>query len=609
MSRVIRAAPAEHEEQQQAAPAEQQQQAAPAEQQQQAVVAEQQVAVAEQQAAVAEQQAAVAEQQAAVAEQQAAVAEQQVALEQAAPAERWKPPSNTTGVHVHVVVVGLGHGVHRELHVTVPVGAWTCLDLRKVCCQRWDVPLHSTDRTHWRWVGNRGTLEDAKRLEEANAWQRGDNKIYVSRVISAAPAEHEEQQQAAPAEQQQQVAVAEQQAAVAEQQAAVAEQQAAVAEQQAAPAEHQVALEQAAPAERWKPPSNTTGVHVHVVVVGLGHGVHRELHVTVPVGAWTCLDLRKVCCQRWDVPLHSTDRTHWRWVGNRGTLEDAKRLEEANAWQRGDNKIYVSRVIRAAPAEHEEQQQAAPAEQQQQVAVAEQQAAVAEQQAAVAEQQAAVAEQQAAVAEQQVALEQAAPAERWKPPSNTTGVHVHVVVVGLGHGVHRELHVTVPVGAWTCLDLRKVCCQRWDVPLHSTDRTHWRWVGNRGTLEDAKRLEEANAWQRGDNKIYVSRVISAAPAEHEEQQQAAPAEQQQQVAVAEQQAASCRATSGSCRATSGSCRATSCTCRATSYLQSIKWHLSRRHLQNVGSLQATQQEFMSMWWSLALVMECIVNCM
>ena len=289
-----------------------------------------------------------------------------MALEQAAPAERWKPPSNTTGVHVHVVVVGLGHGVHRELHVTVPVGAWTCLDLRKVCCQRWDVPLHSTDRTHWRWVGNRGTLEDAKRLEEANAWQRGDNKIYVSRVISAAPAEHEEQQQAAPAEQQQQVAVAEQQAVVAEQQAAVAEQQAAVAEQQAAvaeqqaaaaeqqaaPAEHQVALEQAAPAERWKPPSNTTGVHVHVVVVGLGHGVHRELHVTVPVGAWTCLDLRKVCCQRWDVPLHSTDRTHWRWVGNRGTLEDAKRLEEANAWQRGDNKIYVSRVIRAAPAEH-----------------------------------------------------------------------------------------------------------------------------------------------------------------------------------------------------------------------------------------------------------------
>ena len=72
----------------------------------------------------------------------------------------------------------------------------------------------------------------------------------------------------------------------------------------------------------------------------------------MPVGAWTCLDLRKVCCQRWDVPLHSTDRTHWRWVGNRGTLEDAKRLEEANAWQRGDNKIYVSRVIRAAPAEH-----------------------------------------------------------------------------------------------------------------------------------------------------------------------------------------------------------------------------------------------------------------
>ena len=95
-------------------------------------------------------------------------------------------------------------------------------------------------------------------------------------------------------------------------------------------------------------------------------------------------------------------------------------------------------------------------------------------------------------------------------------------------GLHGELHVTVPVGAWTCLDLRKVCCQRWGVTLPSTDMTQCCWLGNHGRLEDTKPLEEVVRWQRGDNKIYVSRVISAAPAE---QHQAAPAEQQRQVAL------------------------------------------------------------------------------
>jgi hypothetical protein len=66
-------------------------------------------------------------------------------------------------------------------------------------------------------------------------------------------------------------------------------------------------------------------------------------------------------------------------------------------------------------------------------------------------------------------------------------------------------------------------CQRWGVTLPSTDMTQCCWLGNHGRLEDTKPLEEVVRWQRGDNKIYVSRVISAAPAE---QHQAAPAEQQ-----------------------------------------------------------------------------------
>ena len=71
-------------------------------------------------------------------------------------------------------------------------------------------------------------------------WQRGDNKIYVSRVISAAPAEHEEQQQAAPAEQQRQVAL-----------------------EQAAPAEQQQAAMQAAPAEQHTTNDGDTALLEH----------------------------------------------------------------------------------------------------------------------------------------------------------------------------------------------------------------------------------------------------------------------------------------------------------------------------------------------------------
>ena len=185
-------------------------------------------------AAAAERVAAtlVSEQQA-PAEQQ----EQQAPAEQQAP---WNPPSNTTGINVHVVVLGL----HGELHVTVPVGAWTCLDLRKVCCQRWGVTLPSTDMTQCRWLGNRGRLEDTKPLEGVVRWQRGDNKIYVSRVISAAPAE---QHQAAPAEQQ----------------AAPAEQQRQVALEQAAPAEQQQAAMQAAPAEQHTTNDGDTALLEH----------------------------------------------------------------------------------------------------------------------------------------------------------------------------------------------------------------------------------------------------------------------------------------------------------------------------------------------------------
>ena len=73
-------------------------------------------------------------------------------------------------------------------------------------------------------------------------WQRGDNKIYVSRVISAAPAE---QHQAAPAEQQRQVAL----------------EQAAPAEQQQA-AQQQVAL-QAAPAEQHTTNDGDTALLEH----------------------------------------------------------------------------------------------------------------------------------------------------------------------------------------------------------------------------------------------------------------------------------------------------------------------------------------------------------
>ena len=135
-------------------------------------------------------------------------------------------------------------GLHGELHVTVPVGAWTCLDLRKVCCQRWGVTLPSTDMTQCRWRGNRGRLEDTKPLEQVVRWQRGDNKIYVSRVISAAPAE---QHQAAPAEQQ----------------AAPAEQQRQVALEQAAPAEQQQAALQAAPAEQHTTNDGDTALLEH----------------------------------------------------------------------------------------------------------------------------------------------------------------------------------------------------------------------------------------------------------------------------------------------------------------------------------------------------------
>jgi hypothetical protein len=73
------------------------------------------------------------------------------------------------------------------------------------------------------------------------------------------------------------------------------------------------------------------------------------------------------------------------------------------------------------------------------------------------------------------------------------------------------------------LNLKTEYDRRWGVTLPSTDMTQCCWLGNHGRLEDTKPLEEVVRWQRGDNKIYVSRVISAAPAE---QHQAAPAEQQ-----------------------------------------------------------------------------------
>ena len=104
------------------------------------------------------------------------------------------------------------------------------------------------------WLGNHGRLEDTKPLEEVVRWQRGDNKIYVSRVISAAPAE---QHQEAPAEQQ---------AALAEQQAAPAEQQRQVALEEAAPAEQQ----QAALQESSTPPTMATPHCLNTTVTALG---------------------------------------------------------------------------------------------------------------------------------------------------------------------------------------------------------------------------------------------------------------------------------------------------------------------------------------------------
>ena len=58
----------------------------------------------------------------------------------------WHPPRNATGESADVVVTGF----RQEVTVTVAIGTWSGLDLKKVCSQRWCVPLNSTNMSVYR---------------------------------------------------------------------------------------------------------------------------------------------------------------------------------------------------------------------------------------------------------------------------------------------------------------------------------------------------------------------------------------------------------------------------------------------------------------------------
>jgi hypothetical protein len=87
----------------------------------------------------------------------------------------WDPPSNATGESADIVVTGF----QEDLTVTVVVGTWSGLDLRRACCQQWGIPLKSTNMGVYRWQGALAPLADKDGLDGAMSYVNGTTSVHV----------------------------------------------------------------------------------------------------------------------------------------------------------------------------------------------------------------------------------------------------------------------------------------------------------------------------------------------------------------------------------------------------------------------------------------------
>ena len=68
----------------------------------------------------------------------------------------------------------------EEVTMNVAVGTWSGLDLRRVCCQLWCVPLESTAMGIYRWQGSRAALADEDGLDAAVRYITGIARVHVA---------------------------------------------------------------------------------------------------------------------------------------------------------------------------------------------------------------------------------------------------------------------------------------------------------------------------------------------------------------------------------------------------------------------------------------------
>ena len=234
----------------------------------------------------------------------------------------WNPRGSATSLRADITVVGY----QETIVVDVEVGTWTGLHFRMLCSQLWIAPLAATGMELYLWQGDLAALTDEDSLDIAINFSSPDIRVRVSRRP------HSHQPSAFPP----------------------VEAGASLSVNDPIPSpldsddHHQDPGGNPSGYELtavghvtagWSPPGNATGDIAVITVVG-----HQEnIKVEGAVGTWTGLDFRRVCCQRWCVPLASMSMGRDRWQGDRAALADEDSLDAAIDFGAADIEVHVAR--------------------------------------------------------------------------------------------------------------------------------------------------------------------------------------------------------------------------------------------------------------------------